>query len=214
VPLWPPGPTVLKGMEVGPRAFSDSDICYHPRLTLGMLVELNRGDRMRTEALLGPRRWISRAGLRWGALRPRTGPAGAQARIVDPLTRRFWQWPALGSATAFSMWMRSRLDHTLLLADMVGEHGRSGGIAEAIVVATSRSRDPGNISYAQGESGSDAFDARFDAVGSLEGLMAQSDPAASLAGVAAHSRAGGSCLSTRSAPTRSPRALPCPASIK
>jgi hypothetical protein len=82
------------------------------------------------------------------------------------------------------------------------------------VVATSRSRDPGNISYAQGESGSDAFDARFDAVGSLEGLMAQSDPAASLAGVAAHSRAGGSCLSTRSAPTRSPRALPCPASIK
>ncbi len=118
----------------------------------------------------------------------------AQARIVDPLTRRFWEWAGVGPGMRVLDVGCGAGHTTLLLADMVGEHGAVVGIdiaAEAIGVAMSRSRDRSNVSYVNGDPGNHAFDAPFDAVVGRYVLMFQPDPAGFLAAAAAHARPGG-----------------------
>lgn len=117
-----------------------------------------------------------------------------QARIVDPVTRRFW------TAAGVEPGMRvldvgcGAGDTTLLLAGMVGAQGQVVGIdnaAGAVAAARARSRDLANVSYVQGDPGGHSFDAPFDAVVGRYVLMFQPDPAGFLAGAARHARPGG-----------------------
>ncbi len=118
----------------------------------------------------------------------------AQARIVDPVTRRFWEGAGVVPGMRVLDVGCGAGHTTLLLADLVGEHGHVVGIdnaAEAVAAAQARSRDRGNVSYVHGDPAGHAFDALFDAVVGRYVLMFQPDPAAFLATAARHARPGG-----------------------
>jgi SAM-dependent methyltransferase len=116
-----------------------------------------------------------------------------QARIVDPLTRRFWRAAGVGAGMRVLDVGCGAGDTTLLLADLVGESGAVVGIdVAASAIAAARSRSPGyaNVSYVHAAPGSDAVGTAFDAVVGRYVLMFQPDPAAFLAAAAAHARPG------------------------
>ena len=117
-----------------------------------------------------------------------------QARIVDPVTRRFWAAAGVQSGMRVLDVGCGAGHTTLLLADMVGEQGQVVGIdnaADAIAVARDRGRDRGNVTYVHGDPTGQTFDVPFDAVVGRYVLMFQRDPAGFLASAARHARPGG-----------------------
>ena len=117
-----------------------------------------------------------------------------QARIVDPVTRRFW------TAAGVMPGMRV-LDvgcgaghTTVLLADMVGQHGQVVGIdnaAGAVAAARALSEGHENVDVVHGDPTRHGFGDRFDAVVGRYVLMFQPDPVSFVSAVAAHARPGG-----------------------
>ena len=117
-----------------------------------------------------------------------------QARIVDPVTRRFWSVAGVEPGMRVLDVGCGAGHTTVLLADMVGEQGQVVGIdnaASAVAVARARSRERRTISYVHGDPTTHTFDAPFDAVVGRYVLMFQRDPAGFLAGAARHVRPGG-----------------------
>lgn len=117
-----------------------------------------------------------------------------QARIVGPITRRFWATAGVGPGMRVLDVGCGAGHTTVLLAEMVGEQGQVVGIdnaAGAVAAAQVRSRDRGNVSYVHGDPTRHGFDGRFDAVVGRYVLMFQPDPASFLAAVARHARPGG-----------------------
>ena len=117
-----------------------------------------------------------------------------QARIVDPVTRRFWTVAGVEPGMRVLDVGCGAGDTTVLLADMVGAQGQVVGIdnaAGAIAAARDRSRDRANVTFVQGDPTSYPFDDPFDAVVGRYVLMFQRDPAGFLAGAARYARPGG-----------------------
>jgi len=117
-----------------------------------------------------------------------------QARIVDPITRRFWVRAGLRPGMRVLDVGCGAGHTTVLLAELVGEQGTVVGIdnaAEAVAVAQARSDGRNHVSYVHGDPTTHAFDGPFDAVVGRYVLMFQPDPAAFLAAVARHAHPGG-----------------------
>ncbi len=120
----------------------------------------------------------------------------AQARELDPVTRRFVAEAGIGPGMRVLDVGTGGGDTALLLADVVGAHGEVVGIdrsAPALETgrAKVRERSLDNVSFVQGDADELSFDAPFDAVFGRYVLQFQSDPAQVLAAVAAHARPGG-----------------------
>jgi 2-polyprenyl-3-methyl-5-hydroxy-6-metoxy-1,4-benzoquinol methylase len=117
-----------------------------------------------------------------------------QARIVDPVTRRFWATAGVGPGMRV-LDVGCGAGHTsVLLAEMVGEQGHVVGIdnaAGAVAAAQARSQHRTNVSYIHGDPTLHDFGAPFDAVVGRYVLMFQPDPASFLAAAACHARPGG-----------------------
>jgi SAM-dependent methyltransferase len=118
-----------------------------------------------------------------------------QARLVDPITRRFFR--AAGIAEGMRVLdVGSGAGHTaLLLADLVGPGGEVVGAdlsAVAVEAATQRVAAAGvtNVSFQHGDPARMAL-GEFDAVAGRYVLMFIPDPAAALAGLRNHLGAGG-----------------------
>lgn len=121
---------------------------------------------------------------------------GTQARLVDPMTRHFFQ--AAGIVPGMRVLdVGSGAGHVALLAaEMVGERGEVVGVdraPEALAAARARveSRSVRNVKFLEGDPAEMVFDRPFDAVIGRYVLMFQQDPSAMLRGLAAHVRPGG-----------------------
>jgi len=119
---------------------------------------------------------------------------GTQARLVDPITRHFFQ--AAGIVPGLRVLdVGSGAGHVALLAaEMVGERGEIVGVDRApaaIAVARARSRALRHVTFLEGDPAEIAFDRPFDAVIGRYVLMFQPDPSAMLRKLAAYVRPGG-----------------------
>jgi SAM-dependent methyltransferase len=124
----------------------------------------------------------------------------AQARELDPVSRRFVAEAGIGPGMRVLDVGTGAGDTALLLADVVGPQGEVVGVdrsASGLEAARAKvnERSLRNVSFVQGDADQlmfDApFDAPFDAVFGRYVLQFQSDPARLLAAVAAHVKPGG-----------------------
>jgi ubiquinone/menaquinone biosynthesis C-methylase UbiE len=120
----------------------------------------------------------------------------AQARIIDPITRRFFVAAGIAPGMRVLDCGSGAGDVAFLAADLVGETGAVVGTdrsAAALTTARRRAegRRLGNVSFVEGDPAGLAFDQPFDAVLGRYVLEFQPDPAAMLRGVAAHVKPGG-----------------------
>ena len=113
---------------------------------------------------------------------------GTQARMVDPMTRHFFQ--AAGIVPGMRVLdVGSGAGHVALLAaEMVGDGGEVVGVdraPEALAVARSRaeSRSARRVTFLEGDPAQMTFDRPFDAVIGRYVLMFQQDPSAMLRGL-------------------------------
>jgi 2-polyprenyl-3-methyl-5-hydroxy-6-metoxy-1,4-benzoquinol methylase len=119
----------------------------------------------------------------------------AQARVIDPITRRFAAEAGIKPGMRVLDVGSGAGDVALLLADMVGEHGEVVGFdrsATAIEAARAKvsALSVRNVTFVAGAVEEVTFGAPFDAVVGRYVLQFQSDPATLLAAVAAHARPG------------------------
>jgi len=116
---------------------------------------------------------------------------GRQAKLVDPMTRRFFESAGIGPGMRV-LDVGSGAGHvSFILADLVGPQGQVVGVDRApaaLKTATGRVEAAGlrHVSFLEGDPATMAFDAPFDAVAGRYVLMFQPDPVAMLRGVARH----------------------------
>lgn len=121
---------------------------------------------------------------------------GSQARLVDPITRRFFRDAGIVPGMRV-LDVGSGVGHvSFLVADLVGDVGEVVGVdraSPALAVARARAiaEARGNVRFLQGDPAEMAFDGAFDAVVGRYVLMFQPDPAAMLRKLSAHVRRGG-----------------------
>jgi 2-polyprenyl-3-methyl-5-hydroxy-6-metoxy-1,4-benzoquinol methylase len=124
---------------------------------------------------------------------------GTQARMVDPMTRHFFQSAGIVPGMRV-LDVGSGAGHVALLAaEMVGDGGEVVGVdraPEALAVARARaeSRPARRVTFLEGDPAQMTFDRPFDAVIGRYVLMFQQDPSAMLRGLAAHLRPGGTIV--------------------
>lgn len=135
-----------------------------------------------------------------------------QARIKDPITRRFLVEAGVGPGMRILDVGSGAGDVALLLADLVGESGLVIGFdRSAAGVETARTRVAArgirNVSFVVGGTAELNFDAPFDAVVGRYVLQFQAEPSAMIAALAAHAKPGAPIIfheldwsGTRSAP--------------
>lgn len=119
----------------------------------------------------------------------------AQAREIDPVTRRFLAEAGVGAGMRVLDVGTGAGDTALLLADVVGTSGEVVGFdrsAEALEVARAKvsARSLRNVTFVESAGDGLTFDAPFDAVFGRYVLQFQSEPARLLAAVAAHAKPG------------------------
>jgi len=116
---------------------------------------------------------------------------GTQARVVDPITRRFFLGAGLAPGMRVLDIGSGAGDVAFLAADIVGESGEVIGVdrvASALEVARSRTqkRSLRHVTFREGDPAATKFDRPFDAVVSRYVLMFQPDPVAMLRSIAGH----------------------------
>jgi SAM-dependent methyltransferase len=119
-----------------------------------------------------------------------------QARLVDPITRRFFSEAGIVSGMRVLDVGSGVGDVAFLAAELVGQGGAVVGTdrsAAAIVLARRRAaeRSLDMVSFWEGDPTKMSFEEPFDAVVGRYVLMFQPDPAAMLNGVVRHLRPGG-----------------------
>src|SRR5438067_1073498 len=119
-----------------------------------------------------------------------------QARLVDPITRAFFQAAGIITRMRVLDVGSGAGDVAFLAAELAGETGEVVGVdRSATAVAVARKRASAlslrNVSFREGDPISMTFEKPFDAVIGRYVLMFQTDPTMMLRGVAAHVRPGG-----------------------
>ncbi len=119
-----------------------------------------------------------------------------QARLVDPITRRFLVAAGIAPGMRVLDVGSGAGDVAILAADLVGATGEVTGIdRSAAALARARARTARlallNVSFREGDVRGQKFDRPFDAVIGRYVLMFQSDPTATLRELIAHVRPGG-----------------------
>jgi len=120
----------------------------------------------------------------------------AQARLIGPITERFFREAGIDSGMRVLDVGCGAGDVSFLAADIVGEGGEVVAVDRApaaIELARARAvaRARRNVIFLEGDPCELAFDKPFDAVIGRYVLMFQKDPAAMLRKLAAHARPGG-----------------------
>jgi len=120
----------------------------------------------------------------------------AQARLIDPITRRFFEAAGIGTGMRVLDCGSGAGDVAFLVADLVGDAGEIIGVdRSAAALETARARAAGrglrNVSFLEGDPAQMTFTKRFEAVVGRYVLEFQRDPAAMLRGVASHVHPGG-----------------------
>lgn len=121
---------------------------------------------------------------------------GAQARLVDPITRQFFREAGIANGMRVLDVGSGAGDVAFLVAELVGDSGEVVGVdraAGALAVARARAgAEPrGNVSFLEGDPSTMVFARGFDAVVGRYVLQFQSDPAATLRSLARHLAPGG-----------------------
>lgn len=121
---------------------------------------------------------------------------GAQARVLDPLTRQLFSEAGIAPGMRVLDIGTGTGDVAFLAADLVGVTGEVIGIDRApaaLAVARERTeaRSLHNVSFREGDPTAMAFERKFDAVVGRLILMYYTDPAAALRKLAGHLRPGG-----------------------
>ena len=119
-----------------------------------------------------------------------------QARLVDPMTRRFFVQAGVGPGMRVLDVGSGPGDVAFLAADLVGTKGEVVGVDRVpVALATARARAESlslrHVSFREGDPGDMTFDRPFDAVVGRYVLMFQPDPAAMVRKLVAHLRPGG-----------------------
>lgn len=119
-----------------------------------------------------------------------------QARLVDPITRRFFQEAGLSVGMRVLDIGSGAGDVAFLAAQLIGDTGEIVGVdraANALAVARERARTLSlrNVSFREGDPANMTFAEPFDAVIGRYVLMFQPDPATMLRKLVAHVRPGG-----------------------
>jgi 2-polyprenyl-3-methyl-5-hydroxy-6-metoxy-1,4-benzoquinol methylase len=120
----------------------------------------------------------------------------AQARLIDPLTRRFFHEAGIAPGMRVLDVGSGAGDVAFLAAGLVGGTGEVVGVDRVPgALETARARAAalhlGNVSFRDGDPAELAFERPFDAVLGRYVLQFQQDPAAMLRKLAAHVRPGG-----------------------
>jgi SAM-dependent methyltransferase len=120
----------------------------------------------------------------------------AQARLVDPITRRFFRDAGIVPGMRVLDVGSGAGDVAFLVADLVGDSGEVVGVdraATAIAIAGARAeaQSRGNVCFRAGDPAHMSFDQPFDAVVGRYVLQFQPDPAAMLRSLAVHAKPGG-----------------------
>ena len=119
-----------------------------------------------------------------------------QARLVGPITRRFFTEAGIGEGMRVLDVGSGAGDVAFLAAELVGETGEvlgtdRSGAALAVARERARAMSVGRVTFQEGDPTEMVFERPFDAVIGRYVLMFQADPAASLVKLAAHVRPGG-----------------------
>ncbi len=119
-----------------------------------------------------------------------------QARLVNPITRAFFQAAGIAAGMRVLDVGSGAGDVAFLAAELVGESGEIVGVdraPKALAVARERAAalSVHNVSFREGDPGNMTFEKPFDAVIGRYVLMFQADPTTMLRNVAAHARPGG-----------------------
>ena len=119
-----------------------------------------------------------------------------QARLIDPITRRFFLGAGLAPGMRVLDVGSGAGDVSFLLAELIGATGDVVGVDHspiAIRTANARkaSRALANVSFVEGDPAELKFERPFDAVAGRYVLMFHPDPAAMLHRLATHLRPGG-----------------------
>ena len=120
----------------------------------------------------------------------------AQARLIDPITRRFFREAGIAPGMRVLDVGSGAGDVAFLAAELVGETGEVVGVDRvhaALEAARARAaaRVLSNVAFKAGDPAEMTFDRPFDAVLGRYVLQFQKDPAAMLRKLAAHVRPGG-----------------------
>jgi SAM-dependent methyltransferase len=121
---------------------------------------------------------------------------GRQARLVGPLTRRYFVEAGITEGMRVLDVGSGAGDVAFLLADLVGPRGEVVGVdrsAAALATARARAAERGatNVTFHEGDPAEIAFDRPFDAVAGRYVLMFQHDPVPMLRALATCLRPGG-----------------------
>jgi ubiquinone/menaquinone biosynthesis C-methylase UbiE len=119
-----------------------------------------------------------------------------QARLIDPITKRFFQSAGISDGMRILDVGSGAGDVAMLVAGLIGPDGAIVGTdLEPAAIDTAQSRvnaaGLGNVVFRQGDPAEMAFDQPFDAVVGRYVLQFMPDPAISLALLARHLRPGG-----------------------
>lgn len=119
-----------------------------------------------------------------------------QARLIDPVTLRFFQAAGIAPGMRVLDVGSGAGDVAFLTAELVGERGEVVGVdrsASALAVATERAeaRSLKNVSFVEGDLAEVSFDQPFDAISGRYVLQFQRDPAATVRSLLPHVRSGG-----------------------
>lgn len=117
-----------------------------------------------------------------------------QARLIDPITRRFFHEAGIGPGMRVLDVGCGAGDTSVLVAEMVGERGEVVGVDRApAAIAAAKAKGEGrrNLEFLQGDPAGMSFERPFDAVAGRFVLMFQEHPATMLRRLACHLRPGG-----------------------